>query len=82
VTEPFLTWPPKLGMKVHHDSKWLHTAWSGEVRAVIDKKCVVVVMDFPFNRKGEYVTFTKFRWVGGSINAGLLPNPDRWGKRP
>lgn len=37
-----VSWPPRIGERVHYNSGWAHTSWSGEVRAVVDDTVAIV----------------------------------------
>ncbi len=64
--------PSKLPCRVHHDSGYPHTSWSGELRAVVDGDQLVVRVWSP--RKGwRYRVEGRWWWEEGHIQPGPLP---------
>jgi hypothetical protein len=42
-----VTWPPRVGERVHYNSGHPRTSWAGEVRAIVDDRAVVFLSSMP-----------------------------------
>lgn len=77
------TWPPKVGERIHHNSGWGHTSWTGEVRAIVDNDVVVLAARHPGGKRSWYwklVDRLDFELRTGmgeeyAIRKGPLPKP-------
>lgn len=49
-----VTWPPKVGERIHYNSGWPHTSWSAEVRAVVDEEVAVISKWTPTSGRARY----------------------------
>ncbi len=63
----------KIGMRVHYDTGWAHSSWSGTVRAVVDD--VYVVVRKWRGARWRYELLNQYEWK--HITAGPLPQRER-----
>lgn len=42
-----VTWPPRVGARIHFNSGWARTSWTAEVRATVDDEVAVILRSRP-----------------------------------
>ncbi len=69
-----VTWPPKVGSRIHHNSGHRSTSWSGEVRAVLEEDEIFVVRKW-LKHKGwhRYECLERFEIKIWKFRTGGLP---------
>jgi len=75
-----VAWPPRIGARVHYNSGWPQTSWTGEIRAIVDDEVVVFFSKLPaYAERGSYKLESKIGFGvysrGGALRYGSLPRP-------
>ncbi|HEY2510160.1 MAG TPA: hypothetical protein VGI39_04870 [Polyangiaceae bacterium] len=75
-----VVWPPRVGERVHYNSGWASTSWTGVVRAVVDDEVVVFLSSLPaYAGSRSYKLETKAGVLvfgrEGALRYGPLPRP-------
>jgi hypothetical protein len=68
-------WPPRLDARIHRNSGWPHSSWTGDVCAVVNNEVAVLFVHFPAYAPGDY------RLVSRSVFE-TTPSPFRYGPLP
>lgn len=78
---PDATWPPEVGDRLHYNSGWHETSWTGEVRAVVDDRIAIVLANAPDGgaRRGSQYQIVD-RWWFEPDNGPLTKEPGHKGR--
>ncbi len=73
-----VTWPPRVGARVHYNSGWPRTSWTGEVRGIVDDQVVVYLSSSPaYAGRSSYKLETRLgvemQSKDGTLRYGPIP---------
>ena len=78
-----VAWPPRLDARIHYNTGWPHTSWTGDVCAVVNDEVVVVFSKFPAHAKsGSYKLVHRWEFEDARIPFRYGPIPRALCKRP